>query len=448
MNLSPDKPTPRPSTTDGPIRVALSGAGAAARMILRHLLRGPNSIRLAAVIDRQPARSAEWLRQRGDKFSSDVESAQDFERAVADGVVAITREAGLACASPQIDVLVEATGTVEYGAQVVMKAIQGCKHVVLANAELDSTLGPVLKAYAHEKSVVISHTDGEEPAVAMSLIRYLRGIGLTPVAAGNIKGMLDYYRTPDTQREFATAHRMNSKKVASFADGTKLSMESCILANATGFRVSRRGMIGPRCNHVNQIAPLLPLADLGGSGLVDFALGAQPGSGAFVVVRENDADKCGDLAYFKMGPGPYYVFYTPFHLPGIQIAATITDIVTRGRATVEPLYGPACEVATVAKRDLKAGEVLDGVGGFMTYGLIENADTFEHENLLSMGVSENCIVNRNIPRDEAIRVTDVEIPAGRLCDELRAKQDIQFPRAGRSPDPGLQSETNRAKQIL
>jgi len=157
----------------------------------------------------------------------------------------------------------------------------------------------------------------------MNLLRYLRSIGLRPVAAGNLKGMLDPYRTPATQKEFAEKYGQNPAIVTSFADGTKLSMEAAILANATGFRVGRRGMYGPRCAHVKEMAAKLPLEQVLAGGLVDYALGAEPGTGAFVLVHEENPAKRSTLSYLKMGDGPLYAFYTPYHLPHLQIVATV-----------------------------------------------------------------------------------------------------------------------------
>ena len=155
-----------------------------------------------------------------------------------------------------IDIIVEVTGTIEAAARTTLDAIDHGKHVVLVNAELDSLLGPILKTKADQAGVVLTHTDGDEPGVAMTLLRYLRTLGLRPVAAGNIKGMVDYYRTPETQRAFAEKNDQDVRKVTSFADATKLSMETTVLANATGFRVGRRGMYGPACGYVREVARL------------------------------------------------------------------------------------------------------------------------------------------------------------------------------------------------
>ncbi len=227
-----------------------------------------------------------------------------------------------------IDLVVEVTGTIEPAATVVLDAFTHRKHVVLVNAELDSLIGPILKAKADEAGVVITHTDGDEPGVAMTLLRYLRTLGLRVVAAGNIKGMVDYYRNPDTQRAFAEKHDQDVKKVTSFADSTKLSMETTVLANATGFHVGRRGMYGPACGYVREIASLLPADEMLATGLVDYALGAAPHTGAFAIIYEDQPLKKTLLAYYKIGDGPFYVFYTPFHLPHLQIASTI------GRAVI------------------------------------------------------------------------------------------------------------------
>jgi predicted homoserine dehydrogenase-like protein len=410
-----------------PIRVGMVGAGIMAQTIANTLLTPCPGIRLVAVANRTVSRAAQALTQAGAKSTRTVSSAAELSAAIASGTPAVTSDPELLCSSDQIDLILEATGTIDYASRAASSAIAHKKHVVLANAELDSTLGPILQRRALAAGVVITNMDGDEPGVATNLVRYARSVGLNPVAAGNIKGMLDAYRTPATQKEFAEKHGQNPKIVCSFADGTKMSMEGVILANSTGFRVAKRGMHGPKCAHVNEIAQKLPLEELLKGGLVDFALGAAPHTGAWVVVYEPNPAKMKTLAYLKMGEGPLYVLYTPYHLPHIQIASTIARAVLAGDPTTAPVGAPVCEVATVAKRDLKAGEILDGVGGFMGYGMIENADAFAAEDLLSMGLAEGARLLRDIPKDQAITLKDVELPAGRHCDVLRAEQVAAFP---------------------
>jgi predicted homoserine dehydrogenase-like protein len=164
------------------------------------------------------------------------------------------------------------------------------------------------------------------------------------------------------------------------------------------------------------------------TGLVDYAVGAAPHTGAFVVVHEDSPLKKAQLAYYKLGDGPFYVFYTPFHLPHIQIASTIGRAFIHGDATVAPMAGPVCEVVSVAKRDLKAGERLDGVGGFCAYGLIENAMQARASEALPIGLSEGCLLRRDKKKDDVISFDDVELPLGRpVVAALWQEQQKRWP---------------------
>ena len=409
-----------------PIRVAVVGAGVTGRMIALQLLSPPPGIHLALVANRTVDKAVRALESAGMANVPIARTISEIDERVEQGGTVATGNPLHACQAGTIDVVVEVTGTVEFGAQIALEAIAHRKHVVLVNAELDSLLGPILKVHADRAGVVMTNTDGDEPGVAMTLFRYLRSLGLRPVAAGNLKGMLDPYRTPETQRSFAEKYGQDARKVTSFADGTKLAMEATVLANAAGFQVGKRGMFGPKCDHVNEMSKLLPPDLLLKTGLVDYALGAAPHTGAFVIVHEVHEAKRKELAYYKMGDGPFYVFYTPYHLPHIQIASTIGRAAVHGDATVTPFGGPTCEVITCAKRDLRAGESLDGVGGFHLYGMIENASTARSENLLPMGLAEGCVLRHDLRKDSALTFADVEIPGGRLSDRLWSEQQERF----------------------
>jgi predicted homoserine dehydrogenase-like protein len=420
--MSLDRELARRAAANAPIRIGMVGAGVTGRMLAVHLLSPPvPGVRLVAIASRTPANAVDAFALAGIAARS-VSSLTALEDHVERDVPVVSEDPHLLCEASNIDVVIEVTGTIDFGARIAMAAIRHRKHVVLVNAELDSTLGPILKVHADRAGVVVTNTDGDEPGVAMNLVRYVRMLGLRPVAAGNVKGLIDRYRTPETQQDFAARHRQNPVKVTSFADGTKLCMEAAILANATGFKVGQPGMYGPRCAHVKEMADLLPRDELLGGGLVDYALGAEPHTGAFVIVFEEHRRKRQELAYFKMGDGPFYVFYTPYHLPHVQVVSTIARAVLMADATVAPLGAPVCEVATCAKRDLKSGEVLDGVGGFLAYGVIDNAASFGANELLPMGLSEGCRLVRDIAKDAPVRWTDVDVPAGRLCDELWQEQ--------------------------
>jgi len=409
-----------------PIRVGMIGAGAAGRAIALQLGTPVPGIRLVGIANRTAEHGERAFREGGIESWTKVTSRQAAERAIGRGQQVLTDDPSVLTSCDAIDLIVEVTGTIEPAARVVLEAFDHGKHVVLVNAELDSLLGPILQLKADRAGVVVTHTDGDEPGVAMTLLRYLRSLGLRPVAAGNLKGMVDYYRTPETQRPFAEKYDLNAKKVTSFADATKLSMEATILANATGFHAGRRGMYGPACKDVRELANLLPADQMLKIGLVDYALGAAPYTGAFVIVHEDSPLKKAQLAYYKLGIGPFYVFYTPFHLPHIQIASTIARAVVHHDSTVASLAGPVCEVVTVAKRDLKAGERLDGIGGFCSYGLIDNTTSARTMNALPMGLSEGLVLRSDVSKDDTLSFSHVEIPTERLAFALWQEQRLRW----------------------
>jgi len=414
-----------------PIRVGVIGAGATGRAIALQLGTPVPGMRLAGIANRHPERAERALREAGLREWATASTPAKAADHIARGVPVVTDDPHVLTRCDAIDLIVEVTGTVDFAAAVVLDAFAHRKPVVLVNAELDSLIGPVLKARADAAGVVLTHTDGDEPGVAMTLYRYLQSVGLKPVAAGNIKGMVDYYRTPDTQRDFAARYDQDVRKVTSFADATKLSMETTVLANATGFGVARRGMTGPACGYVRDLAKLLPAEAMLAGGIVDYSVGAAPHTGGFVVIHETNPLKQAQLAYYKLGDGPFYVFYTPFHLPHIQLPSTIARAVIHSDPTVTPLAGPSCEVLTVAKRPLKAGERLDGIGGFCSYGLIENHATARAIDALPIALSEDCVLLRDVAKDQVVTFSDVRMPPLRLSDELWKEQLGRWPLATR-----------------
>jgi predicted homoserine dehydrogenase-like protein len=409
-----------------PVRVGLVGAGYMGRGTALQIISAFPGMRLVAISNRTVSEAVRAYNQAGVESVRTVETVAQLEEAIAAGEYAVTPDGMLLGEAEGIDVLIEATGEIEFGAHVVLKAIEHRKHVVLMNAELDATVGPLLKVYADRAGVVITNADGDQPGVVMNLLRFVRTIGYRPVLAGNIKGLQDPYRTPETQRAFAEKYKQKPRLITSFADGTKISMEMAVVANGTGFKVGKRGMYGPRCAHATDALKLFPLDEMLNGGLVDFILGAEPGPGVFVLGYNDEPIKQQYMNYFKMGDGPLYVFYTPYHLPHLEVPITAARAVLFNDAAVAPLGAPVADVLTMAKRDLKAGETLDGIGGFMSYGTLENARLSYAERLLPMGLSEGCVLKRDIPRDQAITYDDVELPPTRLADRLRAEQTTMF----------------------
>jgi predicted homoserine dehydrogenase-like protein len=409
-----------------PVRVAIIGAGYMGRGIALQILSTMKGMKLVVIANRTIDEARRAYSEADESMVRVVTTVNQLEEAITEGRSAITDDAQLVCRAAGIDVIIEATGEVEFGAHVVMTAIEHGKHIILMNAELDATVGPILKVYADKAGVIISNADGDQPGSLMNLYRFVKTIGYRPVLAGNMKGLQDPYRTPETQKGFAAKHGQKPPMVTSFADGTKISMEMAVVANATGFKAGKRGMYGPRCAQVTEAPPLFPLDQLLNGGLVDYVLGAEPGPGVFVLGYNDDPRKKPYLSYLKMGDGPLYVFYVPYHLCHLEVPLTAARAVLFHDAAVAPIGGPVCDVLTVAKCDLKAGEMLDGIGGFTCYGVLDNSDVCQSENCLPMGLSHGCRLIRDIPRDHVLTYADVEVPDGRLCDKLRSEQTSHF----------------------
>ncbi|MDR7531963.1 MAG: SAF domain-containing protein [Armatimonadota bacterium] len=431
-----DRALERREAAGDPIRVAMVGAGFMGRGIALQFLTAVPGMRLVAISNRH-VDAARRAYETAGVVPRIVETDAELEDVIAHGQYAVTENPFLLCRARAVEAIIEVTGTVEFAAGVVVEAIRNKKHVILMNTELDGTLGPLLRVYAAKERVIITNADGDQPGVIMNLYRFVQGIGVRPILCGNIKGLHDPYRTPATQREFARKWSQTPGMVTAFADGTKISFEQAIVANATGMKVARRGMYGPTVpagTAIQEAVRAYPLEKLvQGHGIVDYVVGAAPSPGVFVLGTHEHPVQKHYLELYKLGSGPVYCFYTPYHLCHFEVPNTVARAVIFGDAAIAPRGAPCVDVVATAKADLQAGQVLDGIGGFTIYGQCENADVARAERLLPMGLAEGCRLRRDVARDQVLTYDDVEVPAGRLCDRLRAEQDTMFPiRAGRT----------------
>jgi predicted homoserine dehydrogenase-like protein len=413
-----------------PLRVGMVGAGFMGRGIALQILNSILGMRLVAISNRHPEAAKRIYAEAGAKAVTAVDNVAQLEAALEREEYTVTDNPVILCEARGIDAILEVTGSIEFAANVVLKAIENRKHTIIMNAELDGTVGCILKVYADRAGIVLTNTDGDQPGVIMNLFRFVKGLGVRPVLCGNIKGLHDPYRNPTTQQEFARKWQQTPNMVTSFADGTKISYEQAIVANATGMRAAKRGMLGPTVSFgtpIQEAVNWYPLELLmNGNGIVDYVVGAIPNPGVFVLGTHDHPTQQHYLNLYKLGAGPLYCFYTPYHLCHFEVPNTIARAVLFHDAAISPIDAPRVEVVATAKADLKAEQVLDGIGYYMTYGQCENADVARAENLLPMGLAEGCRLKRNIPKDRVLTYDDVTVPEGRLCDRLRAEQNSYF----------------------
>jgi predicted homoserine dehydrogenase-like protein len=411
-----------------PIKVGMIGAGFMGRGIANQIINSVPGMDLVAISNRHIDAAKRAYSEAGIEDLKIATTVTELEDAIANGKYAVTEDAMLLCRAQGLDALIEVTGAVEFGASVIMEAIAHKKHVIMMNAELDGTIGPILKVYADKAGVILTACDGDQPGVQMNLYRFVKSIGLTPLLCGNIKGLQDPYRNPTTQEGFAKRWGQKPHMVTSFADGTKISFEQAIVANATGMKVAKRGMLGYNFNgHVDEMTHMYDVEQLKAwGGIVDYVVGAKPGPGVFVFATHDDPKQRHYLNLYKLGEGPLYSFYTPYHLCHFEVPISVARAVIFKDYVLAPLGAPVVDVVTTAKIDLKAGETLDGIGYYMTYGQCENSNIVQEQNLLPIGLAEGCRLKRDIPKDQVLTYDDVELPQGRLCDQLRSEQNNYF----------------------
>ncbi len=296
-----------------PIRVAVLGAGFMAQGLTNQITNSVPGMRMVAAFNRRGQRALDVFTYAGRNDAVMATTQGQVEDAIREGKPVVTEDAFLLSRSEQIDVLVDTTGSVEFGARVIVDAFRNGKDVVLLNAEVDATIGPILQVYAEKHGVILSACDGDEPGLQMDLYRWVKGLGLTPRVMGNIKGLQDPYRNPTTQRGFAERWGQNAAMVTSFADGSKISFEQAVVANATGFKVKSRGMSRglEYRGDVMKIGSLYDIDELrSNGGFIDYVVGT-PLTKVYCLAEHPDPKQQHYLNLYKMGEGPLYAFFTP-----------------------------------------------------------------------------------------------------------------------------------------
>lgn len=325
-----------------------------------------------------------------------------------------------------VDVVIDATGSPEAGAYIASTAISYKKHIVTLNVETDVTIGLLLKKLADEAGVVYTVSAGDEPGALKELYDFADALGLEVIAAGKGKNNpLDRYANPTTLKDYAESKGSSPNMMTSFVDGTKSMIEMACLSNSTGLVPDCRGMHGPKANIEDLVNVFRPKEDggiLSGRGVVDFAIG-NLAPGVFLVYTTGNKMIKADLKYLMLGSGPYYLLYRPYHLTSIEAPLSIARAYFYGEPTIAPDYGLVSEVITVAKKDLSAGEVIDGIGRYMVYGLIEKYSKAKQEDLLPIGISQGCVLKKDMEKDQPIKYNDVSFIKDSLVLKLRKSQD-------------------------
>ncbi len=395
-------------------------------------------MKAGVIVDTGSGRSAGIYRSAG-VDEEDLVRTDDIDtasEAITEGKRVYTTNAALASAPP-LDVTVEATGIPEVGAKVALQAVSAGKHMMQMNIETDATVGALLRRKAREAGVVYSLSGGDEPGAIAELYEFATFLGYEVVSVGKGKNNpLIPTANPDTVAETAHRQMMNPKMLSSFVDGSKTMMEMTTVSNALGYMPDRRGMHGPEVTPDTLASTYIPSDDGGifsGRYRVDYGRGVAPG--VFVVFTTDHPKLARDLQYLKVGDGPYWALYRPYHLTSLETPVSIAKAVLYGETTLATDRAPSAETVTIAKRRLRSGDLIDGIGGFCVYGSIERVDIARREDLLPLGLATGARLVNDLEAGTPLTYADVSLDESFTITSLRREQDLVFLGAGPNGSP-------------
>lgn len=406
----------RLKSLEQPIRVAIIGIGSAGKGLFYQCGITPG-IACVGIADKDVGKAVEAAKAFGRPHRV-VEGLGELEDAVAEGLVAVCSDGEMLARCESADVLLDASSAIVEGGKFALAAIETGKDLVMMNAEADLIFGPYLMRLAREQGLVYTSCDGDQPGCIRRLIDEIQLWGFELVMAGNVKGFLDRYSDPTKIVPEARKRFLDPKMCAGYTDGTKLSVEMALVANAYDLVTMVPGMRGPRAGCLTEVFDLFDFEAIhkGGRPVVDYVLGSRPYGGVFVVGYCDDKYQQSMLGWFpsEVGKGPFYVFERPYHLIHIEAMKCIVEAFLDRDSLLQPTYGFKTNVYTYAKRNLRKGEKLDGIGGYTCYGLIENCSENRQRPGVPICLADDVTLRRDVPKDQKIFMEDLAYNPSRL----------------------------------
>ncbi len=412
------------------IQASIVGAGQMGRGMVSQMM-SMKGMTPAIVVDINPelAKTAylhAGLKEDDIKFVKSIAEANTW---MEQGKYIYTDNADIAAKANLIQVAIDATGVPEVGAKFAVDTINSKKHIVMLNVETDVVIGSYLKQLADNAGVVYTGSAGDEPGAVMELFDFADALGFEVKALGKGKNNpVDLECNPDSLYEYATKRGVSPKMQTAFSDGTKTMVEMTAMANATGFIPDVRGGHGAVAT-AKELADVFRLKEEGGIlnqyGIVDYINGVAPG--VFVIISTKLPDVKHEMAYLSMGDGPNYSLYRPYHLTSLETPLSAAMAVLDHQATIVPTHGIVAETITVAKKDLKAGEMLDGIGGFTVYGTFEKAEVARQLGAVPLGlINKKTKLLKDVKKGELITYDMIDLDQNSLIVQLRKLQDRFF----------------------
>jgi predicted homoserine dehydrogenase-like protein len=418
--------------TGKPVRIGLVGAGEMGTDIVSRVahMRG---IEIGAISELNPqaAGRAVTIAYGDPDRAMATESTDSLNAAIEAGRIATTQNVHTLLESGLIDVVVDATGIPSVGAEIGLAAMERGKHLVMMNVEADVTIGAYLRSEAERLGVIYSLGAGDEPSSCMELIEFVSAMGHRIISAGKGKNNpLNFDATPDAYTEEAVRRHMNPRMLVEFVDGSKTMVEMAAIANATGLIPDCPGMHGPACSRDELNKVLIPQSAGGvlssGEGRVDYSIGKGVAPGVFVVAEMDHPRIRERMEDLKMGEGPYFTFFRPYHLTSLEVPLTCARAVLYGKADMVPMARPVAEVCAVAKKDMAVGETLDQIGEYCYRAWIMTAPEARSAGAIPCGLLTGAKVTAPIRKGDLITRANTAVPANSKIAALRLRQDAML----------------------
>ncbi|WP_407695493.1 NAD(P)H-dependent oxidoreductase [Siculibacillus lacustris] len=412
----------------GPITVGLAGAGQMGTDIVVQLSLMPG-IRLGALSEIRSDVAVEALLMSGLDRSgfAEVGTIEAADRAIEAGKVALTGDYKVLCGSGRVDVVIDATGNPNIGTLIALEAMKNGKHVVLLNVEADITIGRYLKQEARKAGVIFTGAAGDEPAATVELIGFAQALGFDIVAAGKGKNnALKFDAVPSEYEEEAQRRNMNARMLVEFVDGSKTMIEMTAVANATGLVPDVAGMHGPAAVPADLAQVLCTKADGGileKAGVVDYSIGKGVAPGVFCVVKPRHPRIFERMTDLKVGPGPCYSLFRPYHLTSLEVPLSAARAVLNRSPDMEPIDRPVGECAAVAKKDLAPGAVLGKIGEYDYRGLATTWAEGRSSRSVPLGLAEKAKVLKPIRAGERLTYDNCQPDDSLIVTQIRRRLD-------------------------
>ncbi|MFO3666875.1 NAD(P)H-dependent oxidoreductase [Anaerococcus kampingiae] len=409
------------------IKLAIIGCGKMGASLISQLSK-IDAMEVKLVVDRNPRKAIKALVQAGvseDKIIYTDDYNEGYE-VLEKGFVAVSTNHRLAYKLLQINAVVDCTGNPPFGAVIARKTIQYHKHMISFNVECDATVGPVLHDMAKKAGVVYTGILGDEPGAIIDLVDNAYGMGLKVlVAAKGKNNPLNNYATAEILEEEAKKKGLSPRMLTSFVDGTNTMIELNAVCNALGFLPDTFGCHGITTSPERAVEDFKLKADggvLNSYGIVDFSPGMAPG--VFIIVTSDQEDVRDLMKFLGFGDGPNYLLYRPYHLTSLEAPITIYDAVVENEPSIAPIHGQVADTVTVAKRDIKKGEKLEGIGSDRVFGKLTSHDRCLNEDLLPIGlITPNTEAIVDIKKDTVIDMSMVKIDEKATITRLRRRQN-------------------------